>query len=108
MILREYQIIDEINDKSAEELLEVAKSVVDKAKYLLIECTLDCYDITNGILYLKSVMNLMDNEETGNIVPVMVLAMGDNLLEDNHLSIKVRFFDEKPNLRTETLSEVFV
>ena len=96
MVLAEYKIIDGLTEESEQELLEVAKSLVKQTKYVVIECVSDLYDLSYGIMKLKSVMNLLDTDETGNIHSKLALVMGEDLGE-NHLKINVKFYDEEPN-----------
>lgn len=95
MVLAEYEIIDGLTEESEQELLEVAKSLVKHTKYVVIECVSDLYDLSDGIMKLKSVMNVLDTDETGNIHSKMALVMGEDL-GDNHLKINVKFYDEEP------------
>ena len=97
MVLAEYEIIDELTEESEQELLEVAKSLAKQTKYVVIECVSDLYDLSNGITNLKSVMNVLDTDETGNIHSKMALVMGEDLGE-NHLIINVKFYDEEPQV----------
>ena len=97
MVLAEYEIIDELTEESEQELLEVAKSLVKQTKYVVIECVSDLYDLSYGITNLKSVMNVLDTNETGNIHSKMALVMGEDLGE-NHLKINVKFYDEEPQV----------
>ena len=97
MLLAEYEIVDELTEESKQELLEVAKSLVKQTKYVVIECISDLYDLSYGIMKLKSVMNVLDTDETGNIHSKMALVMGENLGE-NHLKINVKFYDEEPKM----------
>ena len=96
MLLAEYKIIDELTEKSEQELLEVAKSLVKQTKYVVIECVSDLYDLSDGITNIKSVMNVLDTDETGNIHSKMALVMGEDL-EENHIKINIKFYDEEPN-----------
>ena len=73
MVLAEYEIIDGLTEESEQELLEVAKSLAKQTKYVVIECVSDLYDLSYGITNLKSVMNLLDTNETGNIHSKMAL-----------------------------------
>ena len=95
MVLAEYEMIDGLTEESEQELLEVAKSLVKQTKYVVIECISDLYDLSYGIMKLKSVMNVLDTEETGNIHSKMALVMGEDLGE-NHLKINVKFYDDEP------------
>ena len=95
MVLAEYEIIDEFTEESEQELLEVAKSLAKQTKFVVIECVSDLYDLSDGITNLKSVMNILDTDETGNIHSKMALVMGEDLVE-NHLKISVKFYDEEP------------
>ena len=97
MLLAEYKIIDELTEKSEQELLEVAKSLVKQTKYVVIECVSDLYDLSDGITKIKSVMNVLDTGETGNIHSKMALVMGEDL-GVNHLKINVKFYDEEPKM----------
>ena len=97
MLLAEYEIIDGLTEESEQELLEVAKSLAKQTKYVVIECVSDLYDLSYGITNLKSVMNLLDTNETGNIHSKMALVMGEDL-GVNHLKINVKFYDEEPKM----------
>jgi len=96
MVLAEYEIIDRLTEESEQELLEVAKSLVKQTKYVVIECVSDLYDLSDGITNIKSVMNVLDTDETGNIHSKLALVMGENL-GDSHLKINVKFYDEEPS-----------
>ena len=96
MVLAEYKIIDGLTEESEQELLEVAKSLAKQTKYVVIECVSDLYDLSYGITNIKSVMNVLDTDETGNIHSKMALVMGENL-GDSHLKINVKFYDEEPS-----------
>ena len=96
MLLAEYEIIDGLAEESEQELLEVAKSLVKQTKYIVIECVSDLYDLSDGITNIKSVMNVLDTDETGNIHSMLALVMGEDL-GVNHLKINVRFYDKDPN-----------
>ena len=95
MVLAEYEIIDELTEESEQELLEVAKSLAKQTKYVVIECISDLYDLSDGIINLKSVMNVLDTNETGNIHSKMALVIGEDL-GVNHLKINVKFYDDEP------------
>ena len=95
MVLAEYEIIDGLTEESEQELLEVAKSLAKQTKYVVIECVSDLYDLSDGITNLKSVMNVLDTDETGNIHSKLALVMGEDLGE-NHLKINVKFYDDEP------------
>lgn len=96
MVLAEYEIIDGLTEESEQELLEVAKSLAKQTKYVVIECVSDLYDLSDGITKIKSVMNVLDTDETGNIHSKLALVMGENL-GDSHLKINVKFYDEEPS-----------
>ena len=96
MLLAEYKIIDGLTEESEQELLEVAKSLAKQTKYVVIECVSDLYDLSEGITKIKSVMNVLDTGETGNIHSKMALVMGENL-GDSHLKINVKFYDKEPS-----------
>ena len=95
MLLAEYVIIGGLAEESEQELLEVAKSLVKQTKYVVIECVSDLYDLSDGITKIKSVMNVLDTDETGNIHSKMALVMGEDLGK-NHLKINVKFYDDTP------------
>lgn len=95
MLLAESEIIDGLTEKSEQELLEVAKSLVKQTKYVVIECVSDLYDLSDGITNLKSVMNVLDTDETENIHSKMALVMGEDL-GVNHIKINVKFYDDTP------------
>ena len=95
MVLAKYKIIDGLTEESEQELLEVAKSLAKQTKYVVIECVSDLYDLSYEITNLKSVMNLLDTNETGNIHSKLALVMGEDLGE-NHLKINVEFYDDEP------------
>ena len=97
MVLAEYGIIDELTKKSERELLEVAKSLVKQTKYIVIECVTDLYDLSDGIMKLKSAMNILDTNEIGDVHSKMALVMGEDLGE-KHLKISVKFYDDTPVL----------
>ena len=97
MVLAEYEIIDELTEESEQELLEVAKSLAKQTKYDVIECVSDLYVLSNGITNLKSVMNVLDTNETKDIHSKMALVMGEDLGE-NHIKINVKFYDDTPVL----------
>ena len=97
MVLAEYEIIDGLTEESEQELLEVAKSLVKQTKYVVIECVSDLYDLSYGITNIKSVMNVLDIDETGNIHSKLALVMGEDLGE-NHIKINVKFYDYAPLL----------
>jgi len=97
MVLAEYEIVDELTEKSEVELLEVAKSLVKQTKYVVIECISDLYNLSYGIMKLKSVMNVLDTNETGNIHSKLALVMGEDLGE-NHIKINIKFYDDTPLL----------
>lgn len=97
MLLAEYKIIDGLTEESEQELLEVAKSLAKQTKYVVIECVSDLYDLSEGITKIKSVMNVLDTDETGNIHSKLALVMGENLGK-NHIKINVKFYDEEPKL----------
>ena len=92
MVLAEYEIIDELTEESEQELLEVAKSLAKQTKFVVIECISDLYDLSNGITKIKSVMTVLDTEETGNAYTRTALIMGEDLGE-NHIKINVKFYD---------------
>lgn len=96
MLLAEYVIIGGLAEESEQELLEVAKSLAKQTKYVVIECVSDLYDLSYGITNLKSVMNVLDTNETGNIHSKLALVMGEDL-EENHIKINVKFYDEEPS-----------
>jgi len=96
MLLAEYEIIDGLAEESEQDLLEVAKSLAKQTKYVVIECVSDLYDLSDGITKIKSVMNVLDTDETGNIHSKLALVMGEDL-GVNHLKINVKFYDEEPN-----------
>ena len=98
MIIAELEIINDLTLETSKELLEVAKSLKNQAKCVVVESVMTLEDIYEGTVNTKQIFILLDNEEIGNITPIPVLLMNQDLGEGVRSKINVKFFDTEPKV----------
>lgn len=102
MIIAEVEIINDLTLETSKELLEVAKSLKNQAKYVVVESVMTFKDMYEGMLNTKQIFNVLKNEEVGNIIPITAMLMNQDLEEGVYSKINVKFFDTEPTISINT------
>ena len=98
MIIADLEILNNLTCETSEKLLEMAKILKDRAKYVVVESVSTFDNMLEGLLNTKQVFNVLDNEEIGNMIPIPALLMNQDLGEGITAKINVKFYDIEPKV----------